>query len=273
MQSILTDFDPTTLRQAIKANWADYYTYFARSPKVELHTDSPLTWMLTSVPDSFVNVVFRTQLPADRTSDVIDEALDHFRSKKVTHLGWWVEEDAQQANRQKQLIDHGLTFSEGATGMAVDLTALHEDQPVPANLQIVHVEDRETLQRWIHIARVGFSVPEWGEGRWCDVFADLGFELPIRSYLALLNGQLVGTSQLFLSAGVAGIYNVTCLPEARGQGVGGAITLAPLIEARQMGYRISILQASRLGARVYRRLGFQEYGRLNNYLWVNEAQT
>ena len=85
------------------------------------------------------------------------------------------------------------------------------------------------------------------------------------TYVATLDGRPVATSQLFVGAGVAGIYNVTCLPEARGQGIGRAITLAPLLEARRQGYATSILQASDLGYPVYRRLGFRDYGRLNAY--------
>jgi GNAT superfamily N-acetyltransferase len=96
-------------------------------------------------------------------------------------------------------------------------------------------------------------------------------DLPFRTYLALLNGQPVATSQLFLSAGVTGIYNVTCLPEARGQGIGAAITLAPALAARGIGYRIGILQASDLGARVYRRLGFQDFGKRSVFLWENDV--
>jgi predicted acetyltransferase len=72
---------------------------------------------------------------------------------------------------------------------------------------------------------------------------------------------------LFLSAGVAEIYNVTCLPEARRQGIGAAITQAPLLDACAIGYRIAILQASEAGAKVYRRLGFQDFGGLSVYLW------
>jgi GNAT superfamily N-acetyltransferase len=154
--------------------------------------------------------------------------------------------------------------------MAADLMNLPQAFPVPPGLTIIPVEDKETLKEWIHIASVGFKVPGDCESSWCDMFAESVFELPFRNYLALLEGEPVGTSQLFLSGGVAGIYNVTCLPHVRGQGVGGAVTLAPLLEARQMGYRVSILQASELGYRVYRRLGFQEYGKLSVFLWDGE---
>jgi predicted acetyltransferase len=60
------------------------------------------------------------------------------------------------------------------------------------------------------------------------------------------------------------------VPEARGQGIGAAITLAPLLDARAIGYRIGILQASSLGYGVYRRLGFQDFGKLSVYLWEND---
>ncbi len=39
-----------------------------------------------------------------------------------------------------------------------------------------------------------------------------------------------------------------------------------------MGYDMAILQASDLGYRVYRRLGFQDYGKLSVYLWENDRQ-
>ena len=73
-----------------------------------------------------------------------------------------------------------------------------------------------------------------------------------------------------MAASVAGIYQVTCLPEARGRGIGTAVTLAALLEARRRGYTIAILQASELGYPVYQRLGFRDYGRLNEYRYRGE---
>lgn len=271
MQDILTDLSTPTLARAIKENWTDYYHYLGRAHNTELRVGLHLTWLLTGIPDTFNNVVLQSQLPADGASEIIDQALAHFRSRHLARVSWWTEDGAQETDLKKQLVAHGLTFNEGPTGMAVDLAML-KDLPATPALTIAPVADKETLMQWIHVVNIGFGLPSWSESIWFNLFANLVFELPLRNYLAILNGLPVGTSQFFLGAGVAGIYNVTCLPEARGQGVGAAITSAALLEARNLGFRVSILQASHLGYTVYRRLGFQDFGKLNHYRWENEAQ-
>jgi GNAT superfamily N-acetyltransferase len=272
MQTILNDFSAPTLVGAIKANWTDYYFALGSSPGAELVVGPYLTWFSSGIPDFFLNVVLRTHLPAEHADEIIDETIAHFRSRNLTRLSWWPDPDTPGTDLDDHLVTRGLTCEEGGTGMAADLTTLDEDQSPPAGLTIIPVEDKATLKQWIHVTSIGFGIPGTCERRLFELFADLNFAMPMQSYLAVLNDQPVGTSQLFLSAGVAGIYNVTCLPGLRQHGIGSAITLAPLLEARRQGYRISILQASHLGYGVYRRLGFQEYCKLNNYLWEDESK-
>ena len=52
---------------------------------------------------------------------------------------------------------------------------------------------------------------------------------------------------------------------------GTTLTLAPLREARAMGYRIGLLDSSNMGLGVYRRLGFQEYCKMSYYVWSGET--
>ena len=138
---------------------------------------------------------------------------------------------------------------------------------MPDGLEIRPVITGQELRQWIHVASTGFGLsPEW-ESVWYDFFTLAACELPFRTYLAFLDDRPVGTSQLFTSAGVAGIYNVTCLPEARNRGIGKAVTSAPLLDARIMGYQVAILHASQLGYPVYRRLGFKDFGRMGVYQW------
>src|SRR6266498_147614 len=240
MQNILSDFSAERLvKTAIKTNWENYHYCLGRAPCVELSIGRYLTWFVTNMPDHFMNLVVCTELPPEGTEELIGNALNHFRTLKIEKVTWLAEEGVPTLEIKKYLIRHGLTYEESfSIDMAADLACLSEKLAVPIGLEIIPVEDERTLQQWIHIASIGFKVPEVYEKVWYDFFAEAVFDLPFRNYLAVLNGQPVGTSQLFVSAGVAGIYNVTCLPEVRGQGIGTAVVLAPLLAARDMGFRI-----------------------------------
>ena len=272
MENILSDLsEEKSVKAAIKANWENYHYCLGRSPSVELSIGRYLTWLITNMPDHFMNLVVCTQLPSEGVDELVESALVHFRELNIRKLSWLAQEGVPAADIKKALIAHGLIFRESfATEMAADLSLLPEDLLPGPGLSIVPVDGGNALRQWIHVASIGFGVREEFEQVWYDFFADSIFDTRFRTYLALLNGKPVGTSQLFLSEGVAGIYNVTCLPEARGQGIGSAITLAPLLEARGLGYRIGILQASTLGYSVYRRLGFQDFGKLSVYLWEDD---
>jgi GNAT superfamily N-acetyltransferase len=257
-----SDASASDIVRVIEANWIEFYARLGRAPGAELSVGRHLSWLLTGIPDAFLNVVFRTGLPPDHAGEVVDEALAHFRARRISTLSWW----APGADAGRLLASRGLTFDEGGTGMAADLGGLPESVPTRAGLVIVPVEDRASLWPWVRVMRVGFETPEQAEPDLVRVFAATLSVPQMRTYLALRDGRPVATSQLLMAAGVAGVYNVTCLPDARGQGIGAAVTLAALLEARQRGYRMAILQASDLGSPVYRRLGFAAYGRLNRYL-------
>jgi GNAT superfamily N-acetyltransferase len=260
-----------SVKSAIRANWEAYHYCLGRSPNVELSIGRYFNWLMTDLPDYFINLVVCNQLPSKGVDDLVESALAHFRSMNIKKLSWLAHEGVPSTEIYKALLARGLTFRESfATEMAVDLSLLPENLRICPGLRIVPVEDECPLRQWIHVASIGFKISEKFERNWYDFFVDAIFNPQFRTYLALLNGKPIGTSQLFLSEGVAGIYYVSCTPEARGQGIGSAITLAPLLEAREMGYRIGILQASKQGYNVYRRLGFQDFGNLSVYLWEND---
>lgn len=56
------------------------------------------------------------------------------------------------------------------------------------------------------------------------------------------------------------------LAEARRKGIGEIMTVMPLLEVPQIGYRVGILQASSMGYSIYKRMGFKDVCKFNIYL-------
>ena len=106
-----------------------------------------------------------------------------------------------------------------------------------------------------------------------DLYRAIGFdeESPFRHYVGTLNGETVASSTLFLGAGVASIWHVGTVPRARRQGIGAAMTLAPLRDARDLGVRAGVLGSSEVGLSVYEKLGFQTFGRIVQYKWTLDS--
>ncbi len=271
MDNVLGDLAPGSLATAIKTNLFDWYRYLGRSAAVECHDDPHLTWLLTGIPTAFLNAVFHMQLPADGGDKIIAEALDLFQARRVKQVFWYADPDGEESDVAKCLVSHGLTFDEGSPGMAIELMGLPDELPQMTGLTIMPVTTAEMLKKWVRTACIGYGLADSSQEIFYSLFANLGFDLPLRSYLALLQGEPVAVSQLFLSAGVGGVYCVATLSHARRRGIGTAVTLAPLLEARKLGYRVGILQSSQAGYPVYRGLGFREYCKLSGYLWTAEG--
>jgi predicted GNAT family acetyltransferase len=128
--------------------------------------------------------------------------------------------------------------------MALDLNELNKSKQPIQGLEIRVVEDDEAMRTWAKVFTLGYNLPlEWTDGI-LDMWQRLGLDLPIRNYLGYLNGESVATASLFFGGGAAGIYSVAVLPALRGKGLGKALTIKPLLDARGMGYRIAVLQSS-----------------------------
>ncbi len=82
----------------------------------------------------------------------------------------------------------------------------------------------------------------------------------IEAYAAVQNDRIVSTSMAYLHDGLAGIYWVATIREARGRGIGRHMTAFPLRVASEKGYAVGVLQSTEMGYSVYRNLGFEEVG-------------
>ena len=111
------------MKSAIKANWEAYHYCLAQSPNVELSIGRYLTWLMTNLPDHFMNLVVCNQLPPEGVDDLVASVLVHFRSMNIRKFSWLTHGNVPSAEINKVLLAHGLTFSDAfATEMAGDLS-------------------------------------------------------------------------------------------------------------------------------------------------------
>jgi len=77
------------------------------------------------------------------------------------------------------------------------------------------------------------------------------------AFLALLDGEPVSIAMTIVSNGVAGIYWVGSLEQARGKGLGRAVTVAATNAGFDLGADLASLQASPMGKSIYLELGYE----------------
>ena len=92
----------------------------------------------------------------------------------------------------------------------------------------------------------------------------------IRTVVAYSGDRAVAAAQTIYSHGIAGVFAVGTRSDARGKGVGDAVTRAVTRRAFEDGAAAVSLQASAMGAPIYDRMG---YARLYDYAYtVNMLQ-
>ena len=253
--------------RAIEENGEELLVALGRAAGAEERDDGRVRWVIGDIPIDYHNCVVHANLSPGEADGVILESLERFRAHGAPG-SWHVGPSMRPTDMGERLLAHGFSDGSDDIGMAIELSALPEEVQVPEDLEIERVTDEGTLAAWSDSLARGF-----GEGpveaEWVgEMYRRLGLsdDGPWRHYLGRFYGEPVATSTLFVGMGVAGIFFVCTVEEAR-RGIGAALTPAPLLEAREMGYRLGVLGASLMGYPVYRRLGFREYRRIGLYEW------
>ena len=184
-------------------------------------------------------------------------------------MNWWVGPATRPRNLGAALEAHGFRRATTEAAMSADLHALDETPVWPAGLTVERLSDPADLPAWYDVLAACFGYPDPAREPFIESTGLALRNAPgaLHCYLGRLAGEPVATSFMVLGGGVAGLHGVGTLPRARRQGIGAAMTLAPLRDARALGYRVAVLRASALGIGVYRRLSFRSCGEIAIYTW------
>lgn len=268
--------DLASTAHAVEANLFSFFTQLGRWPRVAVHDDADCFWTISDQPFPLFNSVMRARASADDADALIDARVAACESRNVPML-WWTGPSTQPDDLGARLAARGFLY-EPSYGM---VASLDESSESPASagpshdpsITIEKVEDAVTLKTWVRVLCDSFAAPQ----PFGDAFAELaiaiglGDDSPFRHWLARLDGEAVATCSMFLAGGVAGLYDVSTIPEKRRRGIARSITQAAMRGARALGCDTVILHSSPLGAGVYRSLGFRDVCDIGQYVWVPEG--
>ena len=260
---------PDDLTAAIEANTAAFLLAMGSAGGGTQRDDERIAWTVGGSPIDYHNCVVRADLRPAEADAEIQAWLAELRARRLPG-SWHVGPSTRPADLGRRLARHGFAHATDEIGMAAGLEAVPGRVPAPAGMAIERVRDERSLAAWTGTLARGFGEGE-REAAWVgSAYAAIGLDdgVPWRHLLARLDGEPVATSSLFLAAGVAGVYFVFTVPGARRRGIGAAITLAALHEARALGCRAAVLGSSAMGRSVYLRLGFEERCRLGVHEWA-----
>lgn len=267
MPDVQRDLSTARDSAAVEDNSADLLMAMGRAGGGEQREEPRLRWTIGGSPIDYHNCVVRADLQPTEADDAVAASIRRMRARGVPGT-WHVGPSMRPVDLPERLLAAGFTPGGSEPGMAADLHALQADLPTPPGLRVERVRDAAALATWSETLAQGFGEGE-REAAWvAATYRVLGYDTdggPWWHYLARLDGEPVGTSTVFLGAGVAGVYFVMTVPAARGRGIGSAVTLAGLLDARDLGYRVGILTSSSMGHRVYTRLGFRDVCTIDMY--------
>lgn len=270
MAAPLTDFSTPALVAAVEENVGEWTRLKGTLPGVELHDDGDVVWIFSTLPGRGGAVSLARFSP--ETADArIATILAHHR-RHLAPTVWWAGPASAPADLGRLLRRHGLWCQRYLPGMVCDLDSMKTDFRAPEGLQIRPLEDFSIFREHQHPF---FGPPSTARRRTLIEGVSLITAREPRSawhFVASLAGIPVGCATVFLGAGVAGLYHVATLPEARRQGIGKAVTLAALRHARDLGYRAGILHASTEGEVIYRQIGFEEVSKVGHWYYSKARQ-
>jgi GNAT superfamily N-acetyltransferase len=160
----------------------------------------------------------------------------------------------------QNLVAQGFSQS-GMPAMAVDIERL-KSTGLQSGYEWTRIGAGKDASEWSQVLATGYGLPI-GLARMFSpeaLGADMALDAGTQFFGVRHDGQLVATSMLFLSKGLAGVYCVATLPGERGKGLGAHVTAEALRLAHRIGYRVGVLQSSDEGHSVYLGLGFADLG-------------
>lgn len=205
----------------------------------------------TGVDSSSLNVVLDSKKNNELNAKTVDAITNFFKNHRVP-WGWFITTISKTSNIEK----HGFNLLYETPGMYFDLSNELPSIAIDAEISEAH----DDLKKWIEPLQEGFPSSDN-----CEAYRKLNAKLlqkgeqKLRHFTAYRKNEAASSGTLFLSDHSVMLHNLATKNKFRKCGIGSALTLHMMNEAKKAGYKHCFLDSSDEGFNLYSRLGFKVY--------------
>ena len=257
--------DPTNVEiiKAIENNRFEFYKNSYKAYGVLEENNAPdFICYFTGSKSAILNGAIYTEINEIK-EEKIDEMISFFEKRNSPFI-WHAGSKTIPDSVRDLLIKRDFQV-QSQPGMAINLNKiLNKNNSIP-DFEIVKIRNSKHVKLAAEIFCTANDLS-------IDIVIDF-LKMGVKSlesdnYLGFLNGKAVATSGVAYASGVAGIYFVSTLEEARRRGIGSTTSFKPLFDAKMKGYHWAILHSSEMGYEMYKKMGFKHYSYINQCVWI-----
>lgn len=233
--------------------------FFFRNMAMDVFEQEGIMAIAMGIDSPFFNMVLSTELAPAALTCIIPQVTAFF-AKHAMPWTWVVFPFSEPQDLGASLLLHRMAVIDDFAVMGMDVT-----QPLPEishkALCIKEVLCAKDFDNWDIPEREGFGGTEerMKQFRKQTETIPYGEGTSFRHYVLYENNVPIAASTISYYQGNARLDNIAVCPAYQNRGFGTAITQYMLKEAQRSGAEYCFLDASKQGAGMYKKLGFQEY--------------
>ena len=235
----------------VEENLEYYLSTFAALPGGSINREPDLTWIITEVPNKFVNILYGARFQNKGLSERIEMALQPYREKKIP-VHWWIGPRTCPPNLSVILVESGFTFSLELTGMFAYRHEILSNISSPG-LIIKEAHDFKNLLDFAKVLTIANGHDKEASPLVAELWARTGVGPgnEWRYFIGEFEQKPVATVTIRINPQSATIVHVSVLPEFRKRGFAKFMTKAALKLDSLDDHHLVILHATNMARSLF----------------------